>query len=159
PVLIPVLSYFHYFTRFIVTFRLHPRVTLFPYTTLFRSYSVLSDPEKRRQYDQFGHAAFGGADGAGGGFGGFGGFDFNSADMGDMFGDIFGDLFGSSRSRGRANNGPMRGANVHAAVRITFEEAVSGCSKELDLNLKETCTKCGGTGAKPGTSPQTCTKC
>ena len=91
------------------------------------AYAVLSDAEKRRQYDQFGHAAF---EQGGGGAGGFGGFDFNGGDMGDIFGDIFGDLFGGGRSR-RANNGPMKGANVRTAVRITFEEAVFGCEKQL----------------------------
>ena len=115
----------------------------------------LSDPDKRRQYDQFGHAAF--DQGAGGG-GGFGGFDFGGGDMGDIFGDIFGDLFGGGRSR-RPNNGPSKGANVRASVRITFEEAVFGCEKELELTLKDTCSKCSGSGAKPGTSPETCPKC
>ena len=119
------------------------------------AYAVLSDTEKRRQYDQFGHAAF---EQGGGGAGGFGGFDFNGGDMGDIFGDIFGDLFGGGRSR-RTNNGPMKGANVRTAVRITFEEAVFGCEKQLDLNLKDECTTCHGTGAKPGTSPETCPKC
>ena len=119
------------------------------------AYAVLSDAEKRRQYDQFGHAAF---EQGGGGAGGFGGFDFNGGDMGDIFGDIFGDLFGGGRSR-RANNGPMKGANVRTAVRITFEEAEFGCEKQLDLNLKDECTTCHGTGAKPGTSPETCPKC
>ena len=117
---------------------------------------VLSDPEKRRSYDQYGHAAF--ENGGAGQGGGFGGFDFNGADMGDIFGDIFGDLFGGGRSR-RANNGPMRGANLRAVVHITFQEAVFGCEKELELTLKDTCTKCNGTGAKPGTSPETCSKC
>ena len=118
------------------------------------AYAILSDPDKRRQYDQFGHAAFEG--GAGGG-----GFDFN--DMGDIFGsfgDIFGDLFGGGFGGGRrANNGPMKGANVRTQVRITFEEAVFGCKKEIDMVLKDECPDCHGTGAKPGTSPETCTKC
>ncbi|MBO5461071.1 MAG: molecular chaperone DnaJ, partial [Ruminococcus sp.] len=117
-----------------------------------------SDPDKRRQYDQFGHAAFDG--GAGGGAGGFGGFDFNGGDFGDIFGDIFGDLFGGGGSRrGRSNNGPMRGANIRKSIRISFEEAVFGCEKELELILKDECTTCNGTGAKPGTSPETCPKC
>lgn len=118
------------------------------------AYSILSDPDKRRQYDQFGHAAF---EGGGAGAGGFGGFDF-SGDMGDIFGDIFGDLFGGGRGR-RGNNGPQRGANLRAVIHISFEEAVFGCEKELELMLKDTCPDCGGTGAKPGTSPETCSKC
>lgn len=121
------------------------------------AYAVLSDAEKRRKYDQFGHAAFDG--GAGGGAGGFGGFDFSGADFGDIFGDIFGDLFGGDGRRGGANNGPMKGANIRKSVRITFEEAVFGCEKELEVTLKDPCEKCNGTGAKPGTSPETCPKC
>ena len=120
------------------------------------AYAVLSDAEKRKQYDQFGHAAFENGGGGAGGYGGFSGFD--GADMGDIFGDIFGDLFGGGGRR-RTNNGPMKGANVRAGVRVTFEEAVFGCEKELDLNLKETCETCHGTGARPGTQPETCPKC
>lgn len=116
------------------------------------AYAVLSDPEKKRQYDQFGHAAFEG------GMGG-GGFDFSGMDMGDIFGDIFGDLFGGGRRRSSANNGPMRGANLRAAVRISFEEAAFGCEKEIEITLKDECTTCHTTGARPGTSPETCTKC
>ena len=122
------------------------------------AYGILSDPEKRKTYDQFGHAAFENGGGGAGGFGGFDGFNFNGGDMGDIFGDIFGDLFGGGRSR-RANNGPMKGANLRAVVHITFQEAVFGCEKELELTLKDTCKTCGGNGAKPGTSPETCPKC
>ena len=120
------------------------------------AYAVLSDAEKRRQYDQFGHAAF---EGGAGGAGGFGGFDFSGTDFSDIFGDIFGDLFGGSRRGGRAGNGPMKGANIRKSIRITFEEAVFGCEKEIDLILKDPCEDCHGTGAKPGTSPETCPKC
>lgn len=120
------------------------------------AYEVLSDPEKKSKYDQFGHAAF---EQGGGGAGGFGGFDFGG-DMGDIFGDIFGDFFGGGRSAyGRSSNGPMRGANLRTGVRITFEEAIFGCEKEIELTLKDECPKCHGTGAKPGTSPVTCPKC
>lgn len=119
------------------------------------AYAVLSDPEKRRQYDQFGHAAFEGGAGAGG----FGGFDFNGADFTDIFGDLFGDLFGGGRRSSASRSGPMKGANVRTSIRITFEEAVFGCEKEIELTVKEECKTCKGTGAKPGTSPVTCTKC
>ena len=117
------------------------------------AYAILSDPDKRRQYDQFGHSAF-----EGGGAGGFGGFDFNSADFSDIFGDIFGDFFGGGR-KGRGSNGPMKGANIRTSVRITFEEAVFGTDKEIELTLKDECKSCHGSGAKPGTSPETCQKC
>ena len=115
------------------------------------AYAVLSDADKKRQYDQFGHAAFEG--GAGGG-----GFDFSGMDMGDIFGDIFGDFFGGGRSRAQSN-GPMKGQNVRTTVRITFEEACFGIDKEIDITLKEECSNCHGTGAKPGKWPETCSKC
>ncbi|MBQ9701206.1 MAG: molecular chaperone DnaJ [Lachnospiraceae bacterium] len=116
------------------------------------AYAVLSDAEKRRQYDQFGHAAF-----QGGGGPGAGGFDFS--DMGDIFGDIFGDFFGGGRRSSSMNNGPRKGANIRVGVRITFEEACCGVDKEIEVTLKDECKTCNGTGAKPGSSPVTCTKC
>ncbi len=124
------------------------------------AYAILSDAEKRKQYDQFGHAAFGEGGGAG-----YGGFDFNGAGMGDIFGDIFGDLFGGGSgfggfTRGTASrNGPSRGANVRTSVRISFDEMVKGCEKSVSLTLKEECPTCSGSGAKPGTEKETCKKC
>ncbi len=115
------------------------------------AYAILSDPEKRRQYDQFGHAAFEG------GAGGAGGFDFNGMDFGDIFGDLFGGMFGGG---GRRNsNGPMKGANIRTSVNVSFLDACFGVEKELDLNLKDECKTCHGTGAKPGTTKETCSKC
>lgn len=116
------------------------------------AYAVLSDPEKKAKYDQYGHAAFE----QGGGPGGFGGFDF--ADMGDIFGDIFGDMFGGGRGQ-RQSNGPVKGANIKTTVRVTFEEAVFGTQEELELPLKDECDVCNGSGAQPGHQPETCSKC
>lgn len=126
------------------------------------AYSVLSDPKKRAQYDQFGHAAFDPRMGGGSG-GGF--YEGNAADFGDIFGDMFGgDIFGSFFGGGRgaqrqAANAPMRGANVRATVRLTFEEAIFGCKKKITIDYKEECETCKGSGAKPGTSPETCPTC
>ena len=81
-------------------------------------------------------------------------------DFSDIFGDIFGDMFGGGSRRSRsAYNGPMQGANIRKGIRITFEEAIFGCEKELEVILKDECTTCNGTGAKPGTTPETCPKC
>lgn len=126
------------------------------------AYSVLSDPKKRAQYDQFGHAAFDQRMGGGSG-GGF--YEGSAADFGDIFGDlfgggdIFGSFFGGGRGAQRAANAPMRGANVHATVRLSFEEAVFGCKKKITIDYKEECETCKGSGAKPGTSPETCPTC
>ena len=114
------------------------------------AYAVLSDADKRRQYDQFGHAAF---EGGAGGAGGYGGFDFNGADFGDIFGDIFGDLFGGGRRGGRTNNGPMKGANIRKVVYTSqsFFGTVQNVQTCPDCHgtgkiIREKCPDCGGTG-------------
>ena len=117
------------------------------------AYEILSDEEKRKKYDQFGHAAFDPNAGYGGGgfdgFGGFGGF-------GDIFSDIFGGFGGTTRSN---PNAPRRGESVRATVNISFEEAAFGCKKEVTVAKIETCTDCKGTGCAPGTTPEICPDC
>ena len=116
------------------------------------AYEVLSDSDKKARYDQFGHAGVDPNFGAGGG-GGFDGF----GDFGDIFSDIFGGFgFGGGSSR---RNGPKRGADIRQIIEITFEEAAFGCKKQIVLNKQEDCEVCHGTGARPGTSPVTCTRC
>ncbi len=122
------------------------------------AYEILSSSDKRSRYDQFGFAGVDPSYAAqnGGGFGGGfdGGFDFG--DLGDIFGSFFGGGFGgSSRSR----TGPQRGESLRTSVTITFEEAAFGCEKEVSLERVEQCESCKGTGAAPGTSPETCSNC
>lgn len=117
------------------------------------AYAVLSDADKKAKYDQFGHAAFDPAAGGGAGFDG--GFDFG--DLGDIFGSFFGGGFGGSSQRNR--NAPMRGEDVSARVTITFEEAAFGVKKDVSFNRIQKCDDCGGSGAKKGTSAETCRVC
>ena len=127
---------------------------------------VLSDPEKRRRYDQFGCAGVDPSSAAanGGGAGGFGG-GFGGVDLGDIFGDIFGGGFGGGfsgfggGSSTRTANAPRKGHDIQASVILTFEEAAHGCSKKITINRQDTCPDCGGTGAAKGTSPETCPDC
>ena len=116
------------------------------------AYAILSDPDKKRKYDQFGWAAF---DPNAGGDGGFG-FDFT--DMSDIFGDIFGDMFGGG-SRARQQNGPMRGADIRTTVRVSFEEAAFGTQTDIEMPLKDECPVCHATGAQPGHPAEGCSKC
>ena len=127
---------------------------------------VLSDPQKRQRYDQFG---FAGVDpnyaaANGGGAGGFGG-GFGGVDLGDIFGDIYGGGFGGGfsgfggGSSTRTANAPRKGHDIQASVILTFEEAAHGCSKKITINRQDTCPDCGGTGAAKGTSPETCPDC
>ena len=118
------------------------------------AYAVLSDADKKAQYDQYGHAAFDQTSGfGGGGFGGFGGFD-----MGDIFSSFFGGGFGSSRSQSRANMA-VDGDDIGIRVILSFEEAVFGCKKEVSYARVQKCGDCSGSGAKKGTTPDKCTKC
>ncbi|MEU6267195.1 molecular chaperone DnaJ [Saccharopolyspora shandongensis] len=138
------------------------------------AYGVLSDTDKRKQYDEarklFGSGGFGGGQGGFGGFGGPGGGGF---DIGDLFGgagagagtgsgglgDLFGGLFGSRRSGAGTANRPRRGADVETEVRIDFAEAVRGATVPLRLSSPVSCPTCHGSGAKPGTRPRTCATC
>lgn len=113
------------------------------------AYEVLSDSQRKAQYDQFGHAAFG--QGAEGGFGGFGG----GGDFG--FGDIFDMFFGGGG--GQRRNGPVKGADLRYNMEMTFEEAAFGLEKDINIPRNEKCGKCDGTGAAPGSSPKTCPRC
>ena len=120
------------------------------------AYAVLSDADKKAQYDQFGHAAFDQTAGGGYGGGGFGGFgDFG--DIGDIFGSFFGGGFGGSSSR--RQNAPMRGEDVGARVTVTFEEAAFGVKKDVSFNRVQKCPDCSGSGAAKGTNPETCSAC
>ena len=121
------------------------------------AYEVLSDSEKKARYDQFGFAGVDPNFGAGGGgYGGGAGFDFG--DLGDIFGSFFGGGFGGGQTR-RNPNAPQRGESIRMNLTISFEEAAFGCEKELTVDRYESCETCHGSGAAPGTSPETCPDC
>ena len=133
------------------------------------AYAVLSDPEKRAAYDRYGHAAFD-ANTQAGRASGFGGFDFSGMDFGDIISDLFGGGFGGfggfgggsrsySYSEGYGSTRAARGQDVGTAVKVSFLEAINGCEKEIEINYRETCGTCGGSGAKKGTHPENCPRC
>ena len=114
------------------------------------AYDILSDPDKKAKYDQYGHAAFDPSSGMGGGGFGFGDFGF---DINDLFSSFFG---GSSSAR---RNGPARGENISVRLSLTFEEAVFGCKKDVEFYKVQKCPECSGSGAEKGTTPKTCSAC
>jgi len=115
------------------------------------AYDVLSDPDKKAKYDQYGHAAFEQGGGFGGGFGGFGGMDF---DISDIFSSFFGGGMG-----GQGRRGPVRGDDINVRLTLSFEEAVFGVKKEISYQRVQKCSECGGSGAAKGTSPKSCPTC
>jgi len=130
----------------------HPDVSDAPdaearFKEINEAYQVLSDPEKRATYDRFGHAGPGGV--------GFG-FDFGFRDPFEIFEEVFGRGFGFRTSTRR---GPRRGADLRYDLHLTFEEAVFGCEKEIEVTRYEVCPECHGSGAEPGTSPVRCSEC
>lgn len=133
------------------------------------AYEILSDPKKRAQYDQFGFTGSGGGGGPGGGAGGFGGFEgFDPSSFGGFgggFSDIFETFFtGGASGRGGAGGrpkrrGPTPGADIESVITLSFEEAIFGCEKELEVNKADACTHCQGKGMEPGTSLKSCHEC
>ncbi len=119
------------------------------------AYEVLGDPDKRRKYDQFGHAGVDPNFGAGQGYGGAG-FDFS--DLGDIFDSFFGGGVGGA-GRARNPNAPQRGGDIRTGISISFMEAAKGCRKEIEVPRYEQCPDCAGTGAEKGSTPETCSEC
>ena len=126
------------------------------------AYDVLSNPDKRARYDQFGHAGMSGAAGGGaGGFGGFGGGGFSMEDIFSQFGDIFGGHFGGGfrSSNGGGGRRVNRGSDIRVRVRLTLAEIANGVTKKLKINKTVACDKCGGSGARDANSYSTCSTC
>ena len=124
------------------------------------AYDVLSNPDKRARYDQFGHAGMNGQ--AGGGFGGFSGGGFSMEDIFSQFGDIFGGHFGGFggfAGGGRGAQRVNRGSDIRVKVRLTLSEIANGTTKKLKINKTVACDKCGGSGAKDSNSYSTCSTC
>lgn len=119
------------------------------------AYGILSDAEKRRQYDQFGHAAFDQSSGFGGGYGG--GYSTDFGDISDIFGSFFGGAFGGGGQRRR--NGPQRGDDIQIRVSLSFEEAAFGAKKTITYTRLRKCPDCGGNGSEGGQAPETCSAC